>query len=185
MQFSFYCTIFCFNRAGLSAEQITYKWLNSFIRVLNIGSQGSWKIKRGEMGEGRERKGDVGRWSSFTWRILNYARENFWVTRWREGKLNRMNTYIRVHNKWMEHFPILSLLIDLSCPRFSPTASLVRRKDIPNFLANTTWRFKMVFQRAFWTKHRSKVTHTWEVHSSSLDTAILTDFSWFLSIAPG
>lgn len=156
MQFSFCCTIFCFNRAGLSAEQITYKWLNSFIRVLNIGSQDSWKIKRGEMGGGRERKGDEGRCSSFTWRILNYARENFWVTRWREGKLNRMNMYIRVHNKWMEHFQMLSLLIDLSCPRFSPAAS----NDILNFLANASWIFKMTFQRAFWIKHCSKVTQT-------------------------
>jgi hypothetical protein len=39
MQFPFYCTIFNFSRVGLSTEQITYKWLNSFIRVLNIDRQ--------------------------------------------------------------------------------------------------------------------------------------------------
>jgi len=41
MQPCFYRSIFCFHRIRFSVEQITYKWLNSFIRLLNIGSQGS------------------------------------------------------------------------------------------------------------------------------------------------
>lgn len=183
MQFSFCCSIFCFNRAGLSAEQITYKWLNSFIRVLNIGSQGSWKIKRGEMNEGRERKGDEGRWSSFTWRILNYARENFWVTRWRKGKLNRMNTYIRVHNKWMEHFPMFSLLIDLSCPRFLPLPVTTFWLSWPTLHEYLKWPSKGQFGLNVAVK--SLKLHIWEVHSSNLDTTILRDFSGFFSIATG
>jgi hypothetical protein len=44
MQPSFHCTIFSFNSVGLSTEQITYKWLNSFIRVLNMGSKALEKL---------------------------------------------------------------------------------------------------------------------------------------------